>query len=308
MSTQRFGGDWTEDKLSRIKEYHEAYNKALKNQPFKREYIDAFAGTGYREVTCEGTDEAMLFPELGAQDVRQFLDGSARIALNVEPGYHRFTFIEKKPDKVKELQKLKAEFTNKEIRIEEGDANTLVQSLCNESWNYRRAVLFLDPFGMQVSWQTLEAVAATKSIDAWILFPLCVGITRLLSKSEIPDESRCKPLDVLFGDRSWVDAFYRRHSLSGRATAQRTFFDDPVLDASTVQRTDLSAIEKYYRARLRTIFAGVADNTVRLTNTRNVALYLLFFVAGNEKGAPIAVKIAESIMRRQRPSVIRPNV
>jgi three-Cys-motif partner protein len=187
MATQRFGGDWTEDKLSRIKEYHEAYNKALKNQPFNREYVDAFAGTGYREVTCEATDEAMLFPELAAPDVRQFLDGSARIALNVEPGYHRFTFIEKKPDKVIELRKLKAEFANKDIRIEEGDANTLVQSLCRESWNYRRAVLFLDPFGMQVSWQTLEAVAATKSIDAWILFPLCVGITRLLSKKEVPD-------------------------------------------------------------------------------------------------------------------------
>jgi three-Cys-motif partner protein len=308
MAMQRFGGDWTEDKLSRIKEYHEAYNKALKNQPFNREYIDAFAGTGYREVTCEGTDEAMLFPELAAPDVRQFLDGSARIALNVDPGYHRFTFIEKKPDKVKELLKLKAEFANKDIRIEEGDANTLVQSICHESWNYRRAVLFLDPFGMQVSWQTLEAVAATESIDAWILFPLCVGITRLLSKKEIPDESRCKPLDVIFGDRSWRDAFYRQSSSLNRARVQQTFFDEPNDDANILQRVDFSAIESFYRARLRTIFAGVADSAVRLTNSRNVPLYLLFFVAGNKKGAPIAVKIAESIMRRQRRSATLPNV
>ena len=298
MAKQKFGGDWTEDKLNRVKEYLQAYNTALKNQRFQREYIDAFAGTGYREVKSGETDEATLFPELAEPEVRRFLDGSARIALNVEPGFHRFTFIEKNPNKVKDLVKLKDEHPDRDIQIREGDANTWVQEICRESWDYRRAVLFLDPFGMQVSWQTLEAVAGTKCIDAWILFPLCVGITRLLSKDEIPDESRCRPLDVIFGDRSWVDAFYRRPAASRCATKQRSFFDEPE-DDELVHRIELSAIEDYYRERLRTIFAGVAKNSVRLKNSKNVPLYLLFFVAGNERGAPIAVKIAESIMRRE---------
>jgi hypothetical protein len=60
----------------------------------------------------------------------------------------------------------------------------------------------------------------------------------------------------------------------------------------------LSAIEDYYRTRLRTIFAGVANKTLRLINSKNTPLYLLFFAAGNEKGAPIAIKIAESIIGR----------
>ena len=107
MAKQQFGGDWTEDKLSRIKEYLQAYNIALKNQPFIREYIDAFAGTGYREVRCEETDEATLFPELAEPEVQRFLDGSARIASEREPGFTRFTFIEKNPNKVKDLLRLK---------------------------------------------------------------------------------------------------------------------------------------------------------------------------------------------------------
>ncbi len=251
-------------------------------------------------MKSDGTDEVTLFPELAEPEVRQFLDGSARIALNIEPGFHQFTFIEKSPEKVKDLSKLKDEFPTKHIRIEQGDANRCVQLICGESWKNRRAVLFLDPFGMQVSWQTLEAVAATRSIDTWILFPLCVGITRLLSKTEIPDEPRCKALDVVFGDRSWIDAFYRQGSPSSRVQAQRTFFDGPEGDSGIVQRIDFSAIEEYYRARLRTIFAGVAENSVRLTNSKNVPLYLLFFAAGNLKGAPIAVKIAESIIKRSR--------
>ncbi len=132
MAKQQFGGDWTEDKLSRIKKYFERYNIALKNQRFSREYIDAFAGTGYREVRCEETDEATLFPELVENEVRGFLDGSARIALKVEPGFTRFTFIEKNPKKVEDLRRLKEEFADKDIRIECGDANEWVQSICRE--------------------------------------------------------------------------------------------------------------------------------------------------------------------------------
>ena len=33
MARQKFGGDWTEDKLVRVSEYLQRYNTALKNQP-----------------------------------------------------------------------------------------------------------------------------------------------------------------------------------------------------------------------------------------------------------------------------------
>ena len=40
------GGKWTIDKLDILERYLDAYTTALKNQPFKLMYIDAFAGTG----------------------------------------------------------------------------------------------------------------------------------------------------------------------------------------------------------------------------------------------------------------------
>jgi three-Cys-motif partner protein len=59
---------------------------------------------------------------------------------------------------------LKSEFPNRAIDILNEDANAAVQRICRDTdWRSNRAVLFLDPYGMQVAWETLAAVAATKA-------------------------------------------------------------------------------------------------------------------------------------------------
>jgi three-Cys-motif partner protein len=47
MRGKGWGGEWTKDKLERLRNYLRAYTTALKNQPFELIYIDVFAGTGY---------------------------------------------------------------------------------------------------------------------------------------------------------------------------------------------------------------------------------------------------------------------
>ena len=42
------------------------------------------------------------------------------------------------------------------------------QDLCHKDWSSHRAVLFLDPYGMQVEWTTIEAIARTGAIDLWL--------------------------------------------------------------------------------------------------------------------------------------------
>jgi hypothetical protein len=49
MTTHHFGGSWTDEKLERLARYLTAYTTALKNQRFQKIYIDAFAGTGFRQ-------------------------------------------------------------------------------------------------------------------------------------------------------------------------------------------------------------------------------------------------------------------
>ena len=67
-TSQKFGGNWTEEKLNIFTSYLDAYLIALQNQKFKKIYIDAFAGTG----------------EIETSDGGQFLVGSAKRALASE--------------------------------------------------------------------------------------------------------------------------------------------------------------------------------------------------------------------------------
>jgi three-Cys-motif partner protein len=297
-----FGGDWTSTKLDVIAKYLAAYTTALKDKPtperaFRKAYIDGFAGTGYRTARREREEEPtangpLPFPDLAEAAPQQLLDGSARLALKVEPRFDRYIFIERDAKRCGELEGLKTEFPElaQGIRVEQGEANTEIQKICNKDWSAHRAVLFLDPYGMQVEWQTIEAIATTKAIDLWLLFPLGIGVSRLLTRSgEIPKGWRTR-LDKLLGTTDWYDEFYKK------VQQPTDLFGNT--EERIVKATN-ETIARYFNDRLKTIFPGVADPGV-LRNSSNNPLYLLCFAAGNAKGAPIAMKIANHLLKEVR--------
>jgi three-Cys-motif partner protein len=284
---QRFGGDWTNEKLERVRKYLSAYTTIMSRQPFRFAYIDAFAGTGYRTIKKEEGHEELPFPDLDS-----FLDGSARIALQVEPRFTRYIFVEQSKSRFAELQKLRQEFPNlqNDIILVNNDANSYLQDLClNYSWKTNRAVLFLDPFGLEVNWDTIIAVANTKAIDLWYLFPLGVAVNRMLTKSGQIRAVWRERLNRLFGDEGWYDAFYRT------IKTPSLFGEEEMIE----KIGDFSLISQYFVRRLKTVFAEVADNPLPLLNSHNNPLYLLCFASGNPKGAKTAIKIAQDILRRE---------
>ena len=287
FTKQLFGGSWTEKKLEILKRYLEAYNRTLKKQPFKRVYIDAFAGTGYRQQRKRQYKIQGFFEELEQDESRQFLKGSAKLALEASPSFHRYIFIESDTNKIIELKKLRKEHPEKakQIEIERRDANEFIQKYCNdEDWANTRAVLFLDPFATEVEWVTVEAVAKTRCIDVWILFPL-MAVNRLLAKD--PQKISYDCLNRIFGTQDWFENFYKTRTLDD-------IFGKPVeivLKACNFQR-----IGEFYKERLKTIFSGVAEKPKIFYNSRGCPLFHFFFAAGNPKGAPIAIRIAEYLI------------
>lgn len=293
MQQSLFGGDWTTEKLKRVQEYLRAYVIALKRQKFHLLYIDAFAGTGYRTLRHDDNQAELLFPDLVLPDSENFVNGSARNALEVNPPFNEYIFIEKDPVRCTELEKLRNEFPllSGSIQIVNAEANSYLLDLCRGvEWmrRGRRAVLFLDPFGMQVEWNTIQAIAETHAIDLWILFPLGIGVNRLLRRDGNIEPAVRNRLDLLFGTNNWYDVFYE-------TSTTEDLFGEQTL---TRKVGNFESIARYFVDRLRTVFAGVAENPLPLYNSRNNPLYLLCFAAGNPRGAPIALRIAQHILAR----------
>lgn len=290
--SHRFGGDWTTRKLDVLAGYLASYTTALKYAPFEKWYIDAFAGTGYRDIRGRveaGETLRGLLPALEEPEPQELLDGSVRRALGVVPRFDRYVFIERNPVRCAQLEKRRAESHGlaDAIEIRNGDANVEIRELCAESWRSRRAVIFLDPYGMQVEWTTIEAIAATRAIDLWLLFPLGIGVNRLLTRSgEIPDPWR-RRLDLLLGTGDWYDEFYRTETTP-------TLFGD---SEERVVKARIETIGRYFNRRLESVFSGVVASPGVLRNSRGNPLYLLCFAVGNSRGSAIALRIARHLLR-----------
>jgi three-Cys-motif partner protein len=292
--SHKFGGNWTTTKLDVVAEYLAAYTIALKNTPFRKAYIDAFAGTGYRDVKPErevdSSSQSPPFPDLAEQEPQDLLEGSAVRALKTVPRFDSYVFIERSPARCKQLERLRSQFSHlaNAIQIREGEANLEIQALCSKNWSSHRAVLFLDPYGMQVEWKTIDAIANTKAIDLWVLFPLGIGVNRLLTRSGGIPESWRKRLDLLLGTQDWYEEFYSIESTP-------TLFGKP---EEQIVKATLDTIGQYFIERLKTVFAGVADEPKVLLNSANCPLYLLCFAVGNPKGVKIALKIANHLLKK----------
>ncbi len=289
---QQFGGDWTEQKLERLRKYLHEYMKIFSKNPkaqwFETIYVDAFAGTGYRTTRKDIRADQVIISELTGDEAGQFLKGSARIALDIDPSFKRYIFVERDSEHVGELESLKKQFPQKTIDIVQQDANAFLPQWCRDTdWLKCRAVVFLDPYGMEVEWNTIEAIAQTKAIDLWLLFPLGVAVNRLLTRNEPPSGSWAERLTKIFGTDEWKKAFYTKRR-------EETLFGDM---EKTVKEADFDAIGKFFVKRLKTVFSAVAEHPLPLRNSRNVPLYLLCFAAGNTKGANTALKIAQHLLK-----------
>ncbi len=276
-----FGGPWTEQKLEILRRYLDAYTTALKNRLFSLVYVDAFAGEGTWQPNSEY--QGNVYGEF-----RELHDGSARIALGVsDKQFDRLVLIEKEQKRSARLEAIKKEFPDRNIEIVNSDANVALPWVCDSLSNRDRAVVFLDPYATEVSWETVEALAKTQKIDCWILFPLS-AIARMMPRQGEPPEEWKRKLDKIFGDRShWADFYQPSRQLS-------MLGDEPQL----VRHQGSEQIATRYRERLESVFSRVAPSPRTLVNSTNAPLFELFFAASNPRGADIAVKIANHILTK----------
>ena len=269
------GGKWTIEKLDILEKYLNAYTTALKNQPFKLMYIDAFAGTG--EINLLHEDE----------DAQAFIEGSARRAIKIaDKPFDRLIFVEKDPQRFARLDSLRKENPGRVIETENVDANSYLRYM-REDWREWRGVLFLDPFATSVEWSTIERIAGFNALDTWILFPVS-AIARIMPISKNPNDISDKWADRLtrvFGDESWRELY--------SINPQQSLFGDELQQRDS----GVDGIVKIYKDKLQSLFGQrFMERSKTFTTSRNSPLFEFMFCAGNPSGATIAKRIAGHIL------------
>lgn len=287
MSDHEFGNVSTDLKLSLVEAYLRAFNTALRPQFSELWYIDAFAGTGERVIKQNAT-KADLLP--GVEEKIERRRGSAQIALDIVPAFDRIVFMEKKKSYCLALERLKSQYPGRRIDIVRGDANVAIEAEIEAmKWVGKRAVMFLDPYGMAVNWSTLERIRKTEAIDVWYLVSLA-GLFRQATKDPARmDEKKRAAITRMLGTDGWIEAWYNRPRKSDLLGEY---------DEAYQRVADVEAIEKFVYDRLRGLFPKVLPPK-RLKNASGVPMFSLFLAISNPAGKAIglATRIGNSIIK-----------
>lgn len=260
-------GQWSIEKLALLKRYLGAYVNILRKASWCSgyEYIDGFAGTG-RPLS---------------RDEHDYVSGSPRVALELDYPFTEYHFIELTEWRMHELQKLRREFTDRRITIYQDDCNKTLQQYIIPRLPYqsrKRAIAFLDPFGMQLRWQTLKMAAETRTIEVFLNLPV-MAINRNVRRKhpEMISPSAKAAMDELWG-ADWMAEIYE--------TVPNLFGEE---EETRIKQSGKD-LGRRFRDRLRQIFTYCADPLV-MKNSRGAPLYCLIFAGNNETGAKIAGEI-----------------
>lgn len=280
----RFGGAWTQEKLQILRDYLDFYTTALKDQPFRLAYIDAFAGSGKIEIGSKSEGQLGL-------ELEHFIRGSAELALRIEAkAFDELVFVEKDCDRCRELEQLRSRFSSRSVKIEQAEANLYLQELDFDRRS-RRGVIFLDPFATQVEWRTIVKIAKLRALDMWLLFPVS-ALQRMLPSSRTPDDISpgwSNRLTRVYGDDSWRNLYQK--------TPQMGLFDDHSWD---FRERGVQGLTNIFKENLKKLFGKrFLENSRTLKNSRDSPLFEFIFCVGSDNPAAIqlAKKGADYIIR-----------
>jgi three-Cys-motif partner protein len=283
-----FGGISTDLKLSVVGDYLHAFTTAL-NGKFELCYVDAFAGTGERTVRHAERQETLLEPSSVESIERR--RGSARIAIETNPPFDRLVFMDLKKRHCEALDQLKSEYPNRRIDVVRADANeAILTAIRQQDWRSTRAVMFLDPYGMHVRWETLEAIQSTHAIDVWYLVSLAGLFRQATRNGQALSEQKRHAITRMLGTPDWEDEWYR-------PSESRDLFAKEGSDR--FRAASVEEIESYVGHRLKKLFPQVLA-PLRLRNERNAPMFSLYFCVSNPdpKAIAPASRIAGYLLRR----------
>ncbi|HOU82758.1 MAG TPA: three-Cys-motif partner protein TcmP [Bacteroidales bacterium] len=284
-----WGGSWTEQKLQAFEKYVNAYLTIMLNQRRKFNgwpqtiiYIDGFAGCGDRFFTKD--QDTLSFSELNIDESEiKVYKGSAERVVKLDKKFDEYYFIDTDENALNKLKtKIEPHFDEKSKYVFwQKDINDALIEFSNYLDNSKVALILLDPFGMQLNWESIEKFK-NKRVDVWILLPSGVIINRLLDRQG--NLKNINKLESFFGiTRDEIQKeFYE-------SKKENTLFGE--IEINHKVHNAIEKIAELYIKRLKTIWDYVTEKPLVLYNNRNVPIYHFVFASNNKTAKNIASQI-----------------
>lgn len=263
MGAQRLDevGYWSEIKLDIVREYASAYSIIMNKQAAIRRYlyIDGFAGAGVHVSKQTGN----------------FIPGSPLNALNVQPPFDEFHFIDLDGGRAQSLRNLAGD--RADVFVYEGDCNRiLLESAFPRARyeDYRRALCMLDPYGLHLDWQVVRTADQMRSIEIFLNFPVMdMNMNVLWHDRDKVKPEQAERMDTFWGDKTWQ---------------REAYVKTPGLFGEMEKKADTRMIAEAFQDRLSRVaeFKFVPE-PMPMRNSRGGVVYYLFFASPNETGAKI---------------------
>lgn len=296
MEAQQFGDRHTIQKLETVQKYLQAYTTALKFQPFELLYVDACAGSGSSvpKSALENSDSSQAMLEGFARpvaDTDEIIVGSAIRALGVNPPFHRYCLNDVKDRNVDSLKRaISQNFSHLSDRVTltKMDANEMLRDLCrSQNWKKTRAVVFLDPFGLQIDYETLTLLGKTQAVDLWYLVPVFAMYRQISGEGEINADGGPR-VDAALGTDEWRKTAVVEESESD-------LFNQPQFRSK--RAVDIAWFEKVAKERIGLAFGGrVLDEALPLGRNGIQEFSLMFAWANPSEKAVLAPKLAKAVL------------
>lgn len=261
-------GYWSLVKHDIIKQYASAYSRILstrRNPSLYHVYIDAFSGSGQHIL----------------KDTGEFVSGSPIIALDIDPPFKEYHFIDFNPAKVNQL--LLTTAGRQDTHIYYGDCNKVLldEVFSKVMWkDKRRGLCLLDPYGLHLNWEVVQVAGQMGSIDLFINFPIAdINRNVLRRNSDTIYPSSIERMTKYWGDDSWKKEFF---------TGQSSFFGWQI-------KQDNATIANVFQKRLHTV-AGFkyVSKGLPMRNSKGAVIYYLFFASQKQ----VAINIIKDIFKK----------
>jgi three-Cys-motif partner protein len=178
-------GSWTAEKYRQFQLYAHQFTRGMKGKWGSLVYLDLYSGAGQSRL----------------KTTKDILLGSPLIALSLDVKFDHHFFCEKNPEKLAALQqRVLARFPSADVKFVAGDCDDPTFGLSDSIPKGALTLCFVDPYGIDIRFDTIRALAQGRRIDF-----LCLLASRMDAGRNPHNYTKeeCKKVDLLLGSESW---------------------------------------------------------------------------------------------------------